>query len=340
MMTALGTLELRALDQFPPEAVDELLARYEFYPYRHWRGFGLEVPKRLLRWDLLNGETTELALRLLAMEGLRPVGLACIIPSRWESEQLDTKLAEIRHLITVGNGEQRRCITGALVEFMRQQLSGTVDCLVHRVDSADAVTVAMLEAYRFHLVDTTVSFVSGPGIVPFIRRTFPRPCAVRLCREEDWPEVEVIVRERGFAGRFYNDPRLDRARCDVLYREWARLAVQGVFADEVVVALRHGRVAGFLSYQWQPGAYEVAKIRLRGRGLLAVGSAYKGLALELIRGAILWDEKAEFRQFDTQLNNHEFWTLLNRGLRMDVAHVRHVFHGWLNAPPAQEQGRF
>ena len=63
---------------------------------------------------------------------------------------------------------------------------------------------------------------------------------------------------------------------------------------------------------------------------ITIGPEHRGLALELVRGAILRDPtRADFIQFDTHLKYVDLLGINSRLLRLDVAHIRHVFHWWL-----------
>lgn len=332
MIDTTQALEISQPARFAAEVVDRVLARYALYPYRHWLGFGQGVPRELVRWGLLNAQQPQASWCWLATDGSEPVGLAHVIARPWESEQLGRPIAELRDFITVGDVEQRRSVAQVLLEAIRQRLSGMVACLVHHVDIADHPTIGALEGCGWRLVDTTMSFIRGRDFRPYLQRTFRRPCPIRPYREEDWPAVEAIARQSCFGGRLYNDSGFTRDRVDALYLEWARLCCQRVFADEVIVALRHDHIGGFLSYQFQRGLFEAAGIRLVGRGLLAVGAAHRGLALELIRGASLTELRADFLQCDIHVENADLMGLYGRVLRMSVAHVRHAFHWWLDAP--------
>jgi len=333
MIATAEDVQITAIPQPERDMVDLLLASYAYYPYRHWRGFGADVPRHALRWDLLHGHRRQGSMWLLARNGTDVVGLVLVEPSPWESEWLVTSIGELRHLITLGDRTQRQAIAEALLATVRQRLRGSIECLLHRVDVDDYATMAALQTQGFRLVDTTISFIRGREFRPYLRRRFRRPCPVRPYRDEDWPAVEAIARQSHFGGRLYNDPRFARPRVDALYLEWVRRCCQRDFADEVIVALRHDHIGGFLSYQFQRGLYEAARIRLVGRGLLAVGPEHRGLALELIRGASLSEVRADFLQCDIHLENLDLLGLYGRALRMDVAHIQHVFHGWLDTGP-------
>lgn len=337
MLGTVQALEVRQRTGFPPEAVDALLARHPFYPYRHWRGFGEGAARKLLRWDLLDRCASDASLCLIATWGLEPLGLAVAELSGWESEQLGVRIVTVRHLIAVGVATQRQQVLEALLRAVKRASGEGVTCFVHRVDSVDYATIAALEAQGFGLVDTSVSFIRGREFRPYLRRVFRRPCPVRPYQGQDWPAIESIASRSHFGGRLYHDPRFPKARVDALYREWVRLCCQRIFADEVIVAIRRGEVGGFLSYQFQRDLYRAAQIRLVGRGLLAVAPEHRGLALELIRGASLTELGADFLQCDIHLENLELMGLYGRTLRMDIAHIHHVFHCWMQ-PDANGYG--
>ena len=321
---------IQQVPSFPFETIDRLLARYPFPPYRHWSAGGRDVARQILRWDLLHKAPAESSQCWLAMAASEPLGLAVGEPSRWESEQLGTRMVELRHLIVVGNRAQRQEVAEALLVAIKRFWMETPTCLIHRLDSADSATIAALEAESFRLVDTGVSFIrDATAVRSHLNRIFHHPCPGRPYQPEDHPEMEAIVRRSRFGGRLYHDSHLPEEKVDALYREWARLCCEGIFADQVMVAARAGRIGGFISYQLQRDLYEATGIRVVGRGLLAVAPEHRGLAAELIRSAMLIERQTEFFQCDIHLENLELLGMYGRVFRMEVAHVRHVFHGWV-----------
>jgi hypothetical protein len=328
MIGLLEDLTISQTVRLSADLVDSLVAQEAFYAYRHWQGFGKDVPRQLLRWELLHMPPEAMA--WVAMRGSTPVGIACVAPNAWESEQLATRIGGFRHLLAAGAGLQRQDTLRVLLDTVQADCRDRFDCLVRHVDIGDTATIAALQAAGAHLVDTGVSFIrAGRDLRPYLRRTFPRRCTVRPYQDADRPAVEALARQTYFGGRFYHDAHFSRARVDALYQAWVRRCVDGTFADRVVVALRQGEVGALLAYQFQGWLNEAAQVRLMGRGLLAVRPDCRGLALEVVRGACLWEADADYLQCDVHLENLDVVGLLGKGCRMDVAHLRHVFHWWL-----------
>lgn len=321
------------------DAVEMLLQPPLFPPYRHWRGFGREVPRRLMQWELLHSHDEAGARqRLLFMRGGDIAGLAWAEAAPWESRQLGVAMAHVRHLLVPGiSGAVRRRQAEEMLQALAASCRGTVQCLVHRVDVEDAAMIAAVQGAGAQVVDTLVSFLCDRrAMTPRLLRQFRDRCVVRDMAPEDAPQLEAIVRASRFDGRLYRDARLPPARVDALYLEWARQCWRGAFADRVLVAERGGVVVGFLASQLQRRLETAAGIRLAGHGLMAASPGQPGIALELVRRHILLAEgQADFGQFDIHVANLEHLALYSRVLRLRVAHVRHVFHQWLDgAPPA------
>jgi hypothetical protein len=204
----------------------------------------------------------------------------------------------------------------------------------------DAGAIAALEQEGFTLVDTLVSFIGSRGLwEPFVPAMTGR-CIVRAMAPEDTPAIEALARTTYFGGRFYRDPRILRERADQLYQTWARECCRKRFADDAVVAVRREQVIGFLAYQLQARLQAALGVRVAGRGLLAVAPGHRGIALDLVRGALLQAEPvADFGQFDMHLSNVELFGLYCRVFRMAIAHQRHTFHRWLDKGPTWTEAR-
>lgn len=318
-----------------PESVAEALARaYPYHAYRRWKGFGAEVPQRLLCWQLLHDhEEPGPHWRMLVSHGEEVLGLAWVVSRPWESQQLGHAVGALRHLIVVAPTDaERRNATRALWQALEAQLGGSLECVSHSVDVDDWVSIGVLQTEGFFLVDTLISFLCGREILGDMSRRLRQRCLVRPATAEDAAELEAIARACHFGGRYYHDPHVSREAADRLYLEWVRQCARKVFADEVVVGVRQGRVAGFLAFQRHRALEKAFGIRLGGRGLLAVLPQHKGMALDIVQSGIFMGSHAvDFGQFDIHLDNVELLRLYGRALRMDIAHVQHVFHGWLDA---------
>jgi len=328
-------IAVREVDSFAPDDVNAVVNAYPFLPYRRWRRIGAGVPAQLVRWDLLFHPSKTERTYWIAMRKNRPVGLAVIEPCLWESTQLKRRIAQVRYLMAIGNNAERHAIACAIINAIRTRMNSHIECLVYRVDCEDNAIVAAVETKGFHLVDTMVSFIAGREIISRIRRRLRPPSGIRPATSEDWPEIETIVRGRHFGGRFYRDWHFSQRDADELYVEWARACCKGQFADQVIVGLHGKQMGGFLTYQRQSWMHEAAGLRLMGRGLLAVSPTSPGLSLKIVQGALLLDPDCfDCVQFDMHLENHRMFELCGRLLRMNIAHVQHVFHGWIGETKA------
>ncbi len=123
----------------------------------------------------------------------------------------------------------------------------TVRMLVARCDASDFAAIHAIEAAGGRLMDVLVYYarhLSGRVELPEPRH------AVRPGLPADASAVRWVAAEsfRGYGGHYHADPRLDRAKCDETYADWAhRSCVSREVADRVFVAEDAGRVVGFLT---------------------------------------------------------------------------------------------
>jgi ribosomal protein S18 acetylase RimI-like enzyme len=131
----------------------------------------------------------------------------------------------------------------------------------------------------------------------------PSPTVVRPLRPDDAGAVRGVAAAAfaGYLGHYHTDPRLDRAKADETYADWAyRICSSRVVGSEVWVAERGGDVVGFLAVQ-EIGSGEV-EIVLNG---VAPASQRSGVYRLLLDTAVDWsrDRKAARLIISTQLNN-------------------------------------
>ncbi len=321
-------------EPLPRDAAARLAGGAPYLPYQRWRGFGAAVPRQLLQWELTHGHTDAgRHWRWLLLEDDAPVGMAWVAEAVWESRQLGIPVATLRHLIALGeDARQRQRRAAELLALLPPALDGGVACVSLRADAADAAVMAALQEQQWRLADTIVSFVCGREAITRLTRRVRARCAVRRMMPSDAPHLTRIAAASTFGGRLYRDPRFPQVRVEALYRAWAAECARGAFADVVVVAERQGEVVGFLASQLQPKLLAAAGIRLAGQGLLAILPGHRGLAMELVRGAVLeGSARADFGQFDIHLDNLEHLAMYAR-LRLRIAHVQHVWHRWMDGP--------
>lgn len=187
--------------------------------------------------------------------------------------------------------------------------------------------VHALEAAGARLMDTLVYYHRN------LRRGEPpaelRPNRIRPLRDDELPIIERIAGEifRSYSGHYHADPRLDRARCDEGYVEWAarmcaaRDAQHGVLVAEGAA----GEIAGF------------ATVRLNspreGEGVLfgvTPAAEGRGIYWSFMLRAMEWcrERGAASMIVSTQITNlavQKAWSRLGFELQRSC----YTFHLWL-----------
>ena len=121
-----------------------------------------------------------------------------------------------------------------------------IDLLIARCSTGDVATMQSAEAYGFLLTDTLLYFQFDLQKRQIHRCT--GDFLLRSLKPGDQDRVREIAAAafKGYVGHYHADPRLDRRQCDEAYESWAeRSCIRGLAADEVFVAERDGRLAGF-----------------------------------------------------------------------------------------------
>lgn len=113
-------------------------------------------------------------------------------------------------------------------------------------DADDDQTVQIAEQAGFHLVDIRITFACD------LRKTLIGECksdvAVRLCRDEDIPMLQLIARNSYRQTRYYYDKHYAQERCDALYETWITESYNDD-SQKVVVAEHQGKAIGFITYK-------------------------------------------------------------------------------------------
>lgn len=136
----------------------------------------------------------------------------------------------------------------ALDDFCRRH---AVRMLVARCPATDLAAVQAMERAGFQLMDTLLYYQRDLTRQPF--PDVPRNIPVRPARPNEADAVRDVAAAafRDYYGHYHADPRLDRAACDAAYVDWAhRSCLSRDVADEVLVAVRDGAVAGFATLKW------------------------------------------------------------------------------------------
>jgi GNAT superfamily N-acetyltransferase len=202
-----------------------------------------------------------------------------------------------------------------------------VKFLIARCDADDMKIVQTMEANGFFLTDTLLYYRCNlrnrptPPVSPGI--------VIRPSCTGDEEVVKTLASEafRGYIGHYHADPRLDPKKCDEIYASWAyRSCVLGEVADQVLVAVLNGSLAGFITLKMNAsieGIMILAAVRQDAQG--------SGIYTALVSAAKEWcfQKGAKRVSTSTQLPNRAVqkeWTLQGFWL----VHAAYTFHKWFD----------
>jgi GNAT superfamily N-acetyltransferase len=212
----------------------------------------------------------------------------------------------------------------ALLDFCQAQ---GVTLLIARCPTSELEAAQAMEQRGFSLMDTLVYYARSLVNAPLPGddgRTLVRP--VRPGDEEPVRDVAAKCFQ-GYLGHYHADARLDRARCDEVYTDWAyRSCVSREVADEVLVAEIDGAVAGFAtvrlnSLEESEGLLAGVATWARSRGV------YRALLIERMRWSL--SQGATRTLISTQVTNttvQRQWTRLG----YEPSHSYYTFHRWFS----------
>jgi ribosomal protein S18 acetylase RimI-like enzyme len=134
-----------------------------------------------------------------------------------------------------------------------------------KIDTTATSTVAALEGFGFHVIDTALAFDAERA------RGDHGDKRVRFARPEDQASVTAIAGSAFRFSRFHLDPAIPDALADRVKAEWASNWFRGVRGDGMVVAEEDGHVVGFLQLLWHRDRLVIDLIAVasdnQGRGL-------------------------------------------------------------------------
>jgi len=200
-----------------------------------------------------------------------------------------------------------------------------VKLLIHRCNTDNPRFVHQLERHGFELMDTNVRYCLSLADTQVT--SVPGPAIIRPCLNTEANNVAAIARDAfaGYIGHFHNDPRLDRAKCDALYIEWARnLCLDQNLADLVLLAEMEGKIVGFDSHKIIKG--KVADGILSGVSPQAQG---RGIRKALMIASNNWCKSHGLERMEegVDVNNYGIQRVLaSLGFRMYAS--LYTFHRW------------
>lgn len=213
----------------------------------------------------------------------------------------------------------------AAMDFCR---ANGVVLLIARCRVSELRAAQAMEREGFSLMDTLVYYARDLGRTPIPSDT--GQASVRPIRPGEEEVVRAVAADafRGYFGHYHADERLDRAGCDEAYTSWAlRSCVSRAVADEVLVAVLDGSVAGFATLLVNgPG---------EGEGVLfgvAQAAQGRGIYRSLVIAGMEWcrSRGATRMVVSTQITNvavQKVWARVG----FEPCHAYYTFHKWFDA---------
>jgi len=182
----------------------------------------------------------------------------------------------------IGTVERSRLTPDLVQQIDIWRRSQRVDCLYLLADPDDYITLRLATESGFRLVDVRVSLtLDRRGPVPATAAS--DGIAVRPAQAGEIDDLAKMARENHQDSRFFFDPCFPDEACRRLYETWLLRSSDG-YADAVLAATLHGRLAGYVTLHRSQGGEE-ARI-----GLLGVDEKARGQHVgdALLTGALEW----------------------------------------------------
>ncbi|MFN0150452.1 MAG: hypothetical protein ACKVU1_07045 [bacterium] len=275
-----------------------------------------------------------------------PTGALVLQKAEWESGIYGVAMARIPFVLLRGDDraayEAVRTLVTAVREAARDWGTQHVSALV---PAAETGAVHAFEADGWRLVDSTLEFAWEAG------KTNAGGADARITLRDARPDDRALramtkdVYTHSIRTRFLADPHLAAERTGELYARWFENALDGTFADHVVIAELDGRAVGFNMLKAERDLSRIAGRPFAAHGIAAVDPAARGLGAV---SAMLHETTAWFGAQSTHggqitrgrvlINNQSMQKgcLKSGGF---IAQAFHTFHLWLGDANGTRAGR-
>ncbi len=203
----------------------------------------------------------------------------------------------------------------------------SVKFLIARVDVNQLDAVQAMERHGFLLMDTLVYYTFK--LSKSISEDLPSNYDVRPMHDDEADVIKQIAMEsfKNYYGHYHADPRIDKAKADEVYVDWARnAAVSRGGTDEVLVASEGADTLGFATLRMNTP--QQAEGVLFGVSPMAQG---RGIYRSFIIRATEWAKIKGAMEItvSTQITNvavQKVWARV--GYEFD--HAYYTFHKWFD----------
>lgn len=214
----------------------------------------------------------------------------------------------------------------ALLDFCR---ANRIELAIVRCSTLNPRIAQALEGAGFFLTDTLVYFRRDLARKPIPPDT--GTIAIRPVRPGEETTIGRVAAEafHNYQGHYHADPRLDQAKCDEVYVDWAiRSCTTPGVADVVLVADNEGEIVGFTTLRLE--SPDAGAIWLAGMVRAAQG---KGVNRSLQIQGMNWlrDRGRRWLVYSTQISNIAAQKVLAR-LGYEPSHSYYTFHHWFGTP--------
>jgi len=262
-----------------------------------------------------------------------PAGALVLQKAEWESGIYGVAMARIPFVLLRGDDAAAHRAVRLLLDAARATArEWGVRHLSALVPAAETGAVHAFEEDGWRLVDSTLEFAweagkTNPGDVD-ARITLRAPEA----GDRALRAMTKDVYTHSIRTRFLADPWLSAERTGELYARWYENALDGTFADHVVIAELDGRAVGFNMLKTERDLSRIAGRGFAAHGIAAVDPAARGLGAlpAMLHETTEWfgAQGGQITRGRVLINNQS----MQRGCLKSggfIAQAFHTFHLWL-----------
>lgn len=325
-------MRFEALSSDRLSVLDELVRRFPYNPYRHYRILSrrrqAEVLRAMVRQPVENGTGTAFVAR--ADDSADPDAACLLRQLPWETDFFDLPMGRVESIL--GGDANPEMLRGLLEVVVAEARNQGIEHLAARIDIADCRTVHVLEDLGFRLMDTLVTYIYGRKERP--PEDVRNMGLQRPYEPKDRGQLLEIAAAAysGFKGRYHNDPYLPDERATAMYVEWARRCVDGEWAEQILVTENgQGYLHGFATFRRIEPVSTIGGVGVHGGGLGGCRRERPGAYMGLLQGATKWIY-GEGAVTECQTQSFNFPTIrLYEALGQHFVRAEHTFHVRLGA---------